>query len=268
MQPHPAALATAPVAPAAVAPASEPAKVSHAINEEYHFVHDDWSMRDILLSLVPFIVTFAFKDSALKTALAFAIAFQGFLLIMRSSAWDSKRKRVWPDIEITGIIAFAVLRGLMRPFPYHIHKWWNVILPLVFISMALLSLIIRRAFTGHYARYPKFDKGGHGLWERDTAFRRSTDIIAIFWVVAWSISLLLSLIPILTGHWLGYHVLNIIFNYVVPFLLMTIALVAQQAIGRHYFKTATRASETTIPATGTYAANYPAGVPPTYSTAA
>lgn len=50
--------------------------------------------RDILLSLVPFVVSYAFKLISLRAALAFGIAWSAFLLLMRTSAYDSRRKEV------------------------------------------------------------------------------------------------------------------------------------------------------------------------------
>ncbi len=50
--------------------------------------------RDILLSLIPFIVVFMFRDAALTAGLAFAIAWAGGLLILRIVFFDGWRKLV------------------------------------------------------------------------------------------------------------------------------------------------------------------------------
>ncbi|KAL6757815.1 hypothetical protein V8C86DRAFT_2613751 [Haematococcus lacustris] len=212
-------------------------KLAAEVHEEYHDPLDDWSSRDVLLSLVPFIVTYAFKDTALSTAINFSIAWTAFLLIMRTVAYDSRRKHIWPVLDIIGILAFPILRGMIRISGYEIHKWWPVILPGIFAAAAIVSLAIRRPFTAHYARFPKFDRGGKGVWMGDASFRRTNDMATLGYIFAWSVMLFLSLIPILTGHWYTWHVLNIIFNYITPALLLLSALVAQQLLGTWYRST-------------------------------
>lgn len=249
----------------------EARKLAKNVNEEYHDPLDDWSSRDTLLSLVPFIVSFAFKDTALKAALSFGIAWAGFLLIMRTIAYDSRRKEIWPMLDLTTLISFAILRGLMRHYTYWIWKWWPLMLPLIFAVVAILTVLYRHPFVGHYARYPKFDRGGKGLWHGDMSFHRTCDMATLGWICAWSVTLLLALIPILTGHWSGWNVLNIIFCYVVPFVCIAIALILQQMLGARYRNQVSRASATTVVVPDQRGAAYPSGVvqegaPATYAT--
>ncbi|KAL6756484.1 hypothetical protein V8C86DRAFT_3136488 [Haematococcus lacustris] len=233
-------------------------KLAAEVNEEYHDPLDDWSSRDILLSLVPSIVTFAFKDMALSTAINFSIAWAAFLLIMRTVAYDSRRKHIWPILDIVGVLAFPILRGMIHMSGYHIHKWWPVILPGIFAASAIISLAIRRPFTAHYARYPKFDRGGKGVWIGDATYRRTNDMATLAYIFAWSVMLFFSLIPILTGHWYTWHALNIIFNYITPAILLMSALIAQQVLGTWYRSTTAKVPATT---TGDYrGAGQPAGV--------
>lgn len=261
----------------AEAPASRSAerKLASSVHEEYHDPFDDWSSRDIFLSLAPFVVSYAFKLVSLRAALAWGIAWSGFLLLMRTSAYDSRRKEIWPIVDITTLISFAVLRGLMRRFDYWILKWWTIILPLTFAFVGILTLLWRRPFTAHYARFPKFDRGGHGLWHSDASFRRTADLSTLGWISAWSAMLLLSLIPVLTGNWGTYNVLEIIFDLVIPFLLLAMALVLQQVLGAWYRSTSARTA--TVSESGyERGAGQPAGpaaatgqgVPATYSSAA
>lgn len=280
----------------------------------------DWSVRDILVSLVPFVVVFALRDVGLRGALAFALVWAWFVLLYRVIATDSRRKKarvrlarsqpvhspasvrttslwacvrahcqplimplwllvmphhaqVWPLLDIIGALAFPILLGLTyigpgaygavrcccscshvpaltRAFgrmrqqqqqqqPSIIHTcaachaprgcssssgcrsscppssaspcWWvhwacgaqaPVLLcntqaqwqaawriarvrachraqPLEWplsgvraLSCPQLSIVWRRPFTAHYARYPKFDRGGAGVWEGDASYRR------------------------------------------------------------------------------------------------
>jgi hypothetical protein len=249
-------------------------KLAREVNEEYHDPMDDWGNRDIFLSLVPLAVSLAFKDSALDTALNFGIAFSGFLLLLRLTMYDSREKLVWPILDATTLVSFAVLRGLMRLYDYQdaaprtlqvrnlvvslyarvqITKWWPLIILLIFTVVGIISLAWRRPFTAHYCRYPKFDRWGRGVWNGDAAWRRTNDIATLVWVCVWSIALLLTLAPIMTGHWMGYSALNVIFNYIVPLVLMAVALIVQQQLGASYRTTASRAASTAP------AAQYPAG---------
>jgi len=228
------------------------------VHKEYHDPYDDWSARDILLSLVPFVITYAFKDSALRTAVTFALAFSVYLLLIRTVWFDSKRKHVWPVLDITNVITFAVLRGLIGRYPFEIVKWWNVILPAIFALVGIISLLRRRPFTAHYARYPKFDRGGHGLWQGDSSYHRTSDLNTLGWITAWVVMLFLSLIPILTDNWIDFHVLNIIFNYVVPFVLLAFALVFHQSMGTWYRNSVARSTTTTTAGYGR-GAGYPSG---------
>jgi len=235
---------TSPNITAHATPNKEERKLAKAMNEEYHDPLDDWSNRDILISLVPYIVAFAFKDTSLVTAYNFGIAWSGAMLILRTVAWDSRRKTIWPMLDIMTLTTFAVLRGLMRHFLFEIRKWHPLLLPLIFVTFAILSLLIRRPFVGHYARYPKFDRGGKGVWHNDAAYRRTADLATLGWIAAWSITLLLALVPILTGGWDNWGATNIIFCYVVPFVCIAFALIFQQLMGAWYRSKASKATTT------------------------
>ncbi|KAF5837180.1 hypothetical protein DUNSADRAFT_4740 [Dunaliella salina] len=113
------------------------------VNEEYHDPYDDWSIRDILLSLLPFVVTYAFRDVSLRGALAFAL--------------------VW-------------------------------------------------SWTSDYASLGYF--------------------------AAFTITCLLSLIPVLTGYFSDYSALSIIFNYLIPGLFLIAAVIGHQLLGMWYRRTA------------------------------
>jgi hypothetical protein len=56
------------------------------------------------------------------------------------------------------------------------------------------------------------------VWQGDASYRRTNDLATLAWLGAWAVMVLLSLIPNLTGHWASWNALNIIFNYIVPFL--------------------------------------------------
>jgi len=254
----------------------EEKKLQRQVNEEYHDPYDDWSSRDILLSLVPFIVTYAFKDIALRHSLAFAITWTGFLLIMRTIAYDSRRKTVWPLIELIGILAFPILLGMTYVNYYQMIKWWNVIIPAILGFSILLSLVWRRPFTAHYARYPKFDRGGSGVWHGDALFRRASDMNSLNWFFVFFAMTFLALIAVLTGNWGGWHSLNIIFQYIVPGLLLWYGLIAHQLLGTWYRGKTTHdtmphhhhhhTGYTSYPAGATEAMGTGATTPATYST--
>lgn len=247
----------APMAGVTPATAAEERKLAKEVNEEYHDPFDDWSSRDLLLALVPLIVTIAFKDTDLHVGLNFAIAFSGLLLILRTVTYDSRRKEIWPIIDLTSLITFAILRGLCRHYTYWIQKWWITMVFAIFASVAILTLLRRRPFTAHYARFPKFDRGGRGLWHGDAAFRRTADLTTLGFIGAWIVGLFLALIPNLTGNWVGWNALNVIFNYVLPFVFMLAALIFHQMMGAWYRSSASRHTTTTTTTTET--AGYPAG---------
>jgi len=226
--------------------AAQERKLAKEVNEEYHDPLDDWGARDILLSMVPLIVSIAFKDTALPAALAFGIAWYGALLLFRTISWDSKRKHIWPMVDIWGLITFAILRGVWSHHDYNladygIHKWWVTLISSIFFTWALLTLLFRRPFTAHYARYPKFDRGGRGVWQGDASYRRTNDMATLAWMGAFTVMCLLALIPNLTGNWNHWNALNIIFNYIIPFLCIAGALIIQQLLGAWYRTTASNA---------------------------
>lgn len=235
-------------------------KLAKDQNEEYHDPFDDWGVRDILLSLVPYIIVFAFKDVALKAAFAVAIAWAGWVLLMRLTLFHGWRKLIWPVIDIFSLITFAVLRGVSENHFEQIWRWVTVIVPAVFAVVGIISLIFRRPFTAHYARYPKFDRGGRELFHGDASFRRTADLATLGWISAWTASCLLSLIPVLLNSWYWWGALNIVFNYVLPFVFIFSALVFMQLMGSWYRATVYKHTRDAVTTPAGRGAGYPAGV--------
>lgn len=248
-------------------------KLAKDQNEEYHDPFDDWGVRDILLSLVPMIVVFAFKDVALKAALSFAIAWSGWILLMRVCLFHGWRKLIWPVIDIFSVIMFAILRGIVSHdgteegtdggnWYLDVWRWITLIIPLVYAVVAIISLAVRRPFTGHYARYPKFDRGGRELFKGDSAFRRTCDLTTLGWITAWSVMLLLTLVPTLKGpgiNWYGWNRWNIVFNYCLPFIFTFSALVFTQLSGAAYSKMVARNTRNAVTGEDGRGAAFPAG---------
>ncbi|GLI59291.1 hypothetical protein VaNZ11_001144, partial [Volvox africanus] len=187
----------------------ESRRIAEGVNEEYHDPYDDWSSRDTLLALVPLIIAFALKDAAFRVGLIIAVAGASFLLVMRTVAWDSRYKKVWPMLELISVPLFAILLGLSYVNFYQINKWFPTIAGITFALTALLSLLWRRPFTAHYARYPKFDRGGSLLWRHTPNWRRTSDLATLGWFIAFSVITLLTLAPELTGYHRGSHSLNV-----------------------------------------------------------
>ncbi|KXZ51515.1 hypothetical protein GPECTOR_12g478 [Gonium pectorale] len=218
----------------------ETKRIADGVNEEYHDPYDDWSSRDTLLALVPAIMVFALQDAAFRVGLIIAVAGSFFLLVMRTVAWDSRYKKVWPMIELISVPLFAILLGLSYVNLYQINKWFPTITGITFALTALLSIAWRRPFTAHYARFPKFDRGGSLLWRHTPAWRRSSDLATLGWFIAFTCLTCLTLIPQLTGHHSGSHVLNILFNYIFPAGFVLFGLIHQQILGNNYRNTTVR----------------------------
>lgn len=204
------------------------------LNEEYHDPHDDWSSRDIVLALTPLIITYALQDAAFRPGLLLALCFSAFLLLMRTITWDSRRKKVWPVLDLTSVFLFAILYGLSFVNYWQVSKWYPVIAPATFAFVTLLTLIWRRPWTAHYARYPKFDRGGGLLWRRDGTWRRNNDLSTIAWFTAFSAATLLALAATMTGYHTGAQALNVLFAYIAPLLFYWAALLATQILGSLY----------------------------------
>lgn len=234
-------------------------RISEGVNEEYHDPYDDWSCRDLVLAIMPFVITYALQDAAFRTGLVIALALTGFLLIMRMLFWDSRRKKIWPVLELIQLPLYGILLGLSYVNYYQVNKWYNIIAPLTLVIAFIISLAIRRPFTAHYARYPKFDRGGTTLFQANNQWRKTSDIATTCWIIAFSVMLLLSLAPILTGHHYHRHALNIIFNYVVPFVLILAALLATLQLGHSYRKKTVRDLDRYFGRTAITQEAYPAG---------
>ncbi|GLC37273.1 hypothetical protein PLESTM_000563200 [Pleodorina starrii] len=283
-------------------------RIAEGVNEEYHDPYDDWSSRDTLLALVPVIMAFALQDAAFRVGLIIAVAGASFLLVMRTVAWDSRYKKVWPMLELISVPLFAILLGLSFVNLKQVNKWFPTITGITLAFTALvgrradpwvtggqtigsvdrdglwscaasfggaaksrdqLSLMWRRPFTAHYARYPKFDRGGSLLWRHTPTWRRTSDVATLGWFTAFTVWMLLTLAPQLTGHHAGSHALNVIFNYITPAVFSLAALIYQQMLGNHYRKSTVRnldryfgrAHISHVPGTGTMQqqATYPSG---------
>ncbi|KAG2490474.1 hypothetical protein HYH03_011103 [Edaphochlamys debaryana] len=209
-------------------------RITEGVNEEYHDPYDDWSSRDTLLALMPAIIVFCLQDSAFRVGLIMATALSFFLLVMRTVAWDSRYKKVWPMLELMQLPLFAILLGLSYVNYYQVNKWFPTITAITLFAMSVLTLLWRRAWTAHYARYPKFDRGGSLLWRHTPTWRRTSDMATAFWAVCFAVIAALSLLPqLLAGHF-GANALNIIFNYIVPAVLVLAGLIHQQMLGGHY----------------------------------
>lgn len=209
-------------------------KIAEGVNEEYHDPYDDWSSRDTLLALIPTIMAFALQDGAFRVGLIIAVVASAFLLVMRTVAWDSRYKKVWPMLELISLPLYAILLGLSFVNFYQINKWFPTIAGITLAFMTLLSLLWRRPWTAHYARYPKFDRGGSLLWRHTPDWRQTSDLATGGWFGVFVAATCLTLIPQLTGHHRGSHALNIIFNYIFPALAALAALIHQQMLGNRY----------------------------------
>ncbi|PNH11899.1 hypothetical protein TSOC_001195 [Tetrabaena socialis] len=245
-------------------------RIAEGVNEEYHDPYDDWSSRDTLLAFIPLIMAFALQDGAFRVGLVIALSAAGFLLVMRTVAWDSRYKKVWPIVELISVPLFAILLGLSYVNFYQVNKWFPTIALLTFWLTFVISLAWRRPFTAHYARYPKFDRGGSLLWRHTPNWRRTSDIATAGWIVAITVVVCLTLIPELTGNHRGRNALNIIFNYIVPAIGGLAALLFQQMLGNRYRSSTVRNLDSyfgrshisQVPGTGTMGAmreTYPAG---------
>lgn len=223
--------------------------------------HDEWSSRDLLLSIIPYIIALAFKDAALNAGLIVASAISLYVLCKRFSFWGGYGKGVWPVIDITNVILFVILLGTSWKYREYVHKWIVVIASAALAFVAFLSLVRRRPFTAHYARYSPHDMHGLALWKSDLSWRMHNDLSTGAWVWAWTCAAVLALAPSLTGRWDGFTALNIIFNYIVPFLLVATALMITQLMGRRYSSNAvssagvvgTTTATTYAPGTAAYA---------------
>lgn len=193
--------------------------------------HDQWSARDLLLSFMPLIIALAFKDASLRGGILVALIISVYLFFKRTAMWGSWRKHTWPTIDLTNVVLFAVLLGVCWKYRYWIQRWLPTIIGSVYAVVALLTLLWRRPFTGHYARYDHHDEGGHNLFDSDTRWRLTNDISTASWFAIFAIICLLSLPPNITGHWRGFHALNIIFNYIVPFVLIAGGLLLTELLG-------------------------------------
>ncbi|PNW70622.1 hypothetical protein CHLRE_17g727500v5 [Chlamydomonas reinhardtii] len=215
-------------------------RIAEGVNEEYHDPLDDWSSRDTLLGLIPLIMAFALQDGNFKVGLIIALAAAGFLLVMRTMAWDSRYKKVWPMLELISIPLFAILLGLSYVNNYQVNKWFPTIAAITFALMTFLSIAWRRPWVGHYARFPKFDRGGSLLWRHTPNWRRTCDLATLGWLIAFVATACLTLVPQITGGHRGRNSKNIIFNYLFPAGFALAGLIHQQMLGNHYRKSTVR----------------------------
>ncbi|MEW5302233.1 MAG: hypothetical protein WDW36_005035 [Sanguina aurantia] len=200
----------------------------------HHNPHDSWSSKDLLLAFVPVMIAYAFRDAALRAGLIVALAFSVYMLAKRFLSWGAASKHAWPYVDVTNVILFTILLGIAWPYYYTIYQWLPIILPAVYASVFGISLITRRPVTAHYANYALDDNQGAELNANDASWRFTADMTTLVFLCALSAACVLSLVPTLTGHWYGFHALNIVFNYIVPLLLLATSLITVQGLGFMY----------------------------------
>ncbi|EFJ51626.1 hypothetical protein VOLCADRAFT_103262, partial [Volvox carteri f. nagariensis] len=153
--------------------------------------------------------------------------------------------QIWPILELISVPMFAILLGLSYVNLYQINKWFPTIVGITLAFTALVGRWVGEPAVApplhrHYARYPKFDRGGSLLWRHTPSWRRTSDLAALGWFSAFTVITLLTLAPELTGHHRGSNALNVIFNYISPAVFVLAALIYQQTLGDHYRRSTVR----------------------------
>ncbi|GAX85257.1 hypothetical protein CEUSTIGMA_g12676.t1 [Chlamydomonas eustigma] len=200
--------------------------------------YDGWACKDIFLSLTPLFITYGLKDVSLEAGLAVAIILAWTLLGCRLLWWDGTNKMAVPLFEVVGCTYFPLMLGLTYVSDEKTHdilvKWWNVMTPAVFAGVMLVSMIDVRPFSTHYAHYSPMDAGGRLRFNHDISWQRTTYLASLCWVFAFTVATLLSLVPVMYNTWSDFTAMNVVFNYLVPWLCLLAGLMATWLMGKRY----------------------------------
>lgn len=178
-----------------------------------------------IVEFAPLLEALLLKDVALRPGLIAATATAiGNLLLTLLLKWNNRRLR-WPYlIDAWGIVTFGTLLGMTWYHRNDVHKWLPVASSGSLALIALLALIISHPFTVHPGAERVFPAIADMPEIPDLAPQVSTILENSVWLVTLSAICGITLVPPLTNNTHGYSLVNLLFNFILPPVLLALAM--------------------------------------------
>lgn len=179
-----------------------------------------------LLVWAPFLVGLMLKDVALRPGLIAATAGAAASLALTLSLKFFRKRRVWPHlVDPCGLVSFAVLLGVSYYDRDTLHRWLPVAASGAFSAVSLVAVLCRWPFSMHPGKESVLPTISEQMPDSPNL---APDVSVMLENCVWFVALLgicgCTLVPAITDHTHGWNVLNIVFNFVLPPVLLGVAL--------------------------------------------